>query len=104
MRKRNERVEIYLTKIELEELAKNVEKTGMSREAYLRMLISEKTPKELPPMEFYDLLKELRQINNNINQIAAKANSIGFIDHGQYRKDSEALMEVIGKIMHEVFG
>ena len=104
MRKRNQRVEVYLTKEELTRLNENVARTGMSREGYMRALILGHEPKELPPMDFYDLLKELRQINNNINQIAAKANSIGFVDHGQYRKDSMALSEVIGKLVHEVFG
>ena len=85
-------------------LTEKAERAGLSKSAFFRKMLKDEPVKELPPMDFYDVLKELRQINNNINQIAAKANSIGFIDHGQYRKDSMALSEVIGKLIHEVFG
>ncbi len=102
MRRREKSFIVRLTEKELDKLDRDVAKTGMSRESYVRALIAGNTPKELPPLEVFDVLRMLRQINNNINQIAAKANSIGFVDHGQYRKDSEAISEVMGMIIREV--
>ena len=50
----------------------------------------------------YEVLKNLRQINLNINQIAAKANSIGFIDTAEYWKNVEWLQREISELKTEV--
>ena len=85
MRRRQRRVEVYLSDKEYDRLTRNVEKTGLTREAYLRQLIMNKQPKELPPMDFYDVLRELRQLNVNMNQIALKAHTLDMIDAPFYR-------------------
>ena len=92
-----------LNQKEKDKLDSDAARTGLSKASYIRALLMDYSPKELPQMEFYDVLKELRQINNSINQIAAKADGTGSVDYLQYRKDSIALSEVIGKLMHEVF-
>ena len=51
-----------------------LQKSGLSQEAYLRLLISGQRPKELPPIEYHALLRQLYSIGVNINQIAARAN------------------------------
>ena len=104
MRLRKHKFECYLDEKENRLLEDKAAQAGLSKSAYFRKMLLGQEIKSLPPMDLYDVLKELRQINNNINQIAAKANSIGFIDHGQYRKDSEALSDAIGRLMKEVFG
>lgn len=80
MRRRNCRVEIYFTKDELETLTKKYKKTGMSRETYCRNILSGAEIKEAPPIEYYDLIREVRKVGTTLNQLAAKANSLGFID------------------------
>ena len=59
-------------------LKKQVEKTGISQEAYLRSLIMGYVPREPPSADFYTMTKELRAIGNRMNQIAARANATGF--------------------------
>ena len=103
MRQRNCSVLVRLNRAEMERLDKTVKKTGLSREGYIRQLINGNVPKELPPMDFYDVLKELRQINVNMNQIALKANSIGFIDVSEYRLNTKALQSAVGRIMEKLF-
>ena len=80
MRKRSYRVELYFTKDELERLTKKVEKSGLSREAYLRHLINGLVPNDTPSPDYYAMMKQLYGIGNNLNQISSKAHSIGFID------------------------
>ncbi len=104
MRLRKYKFECYLDENENRQLIQNAERAGLTKSEYFRKMLFEKPVKELPPMDFYDVLKELRQINNNMNQIAAKANSIGFIDLGWLRKVSETLMDVLGRLIREVFG
>ena len=93
-----------LNDCDYEKLLKDVEKTGLTREAYLRDLVREKQPKELPPIQFQDVLRELRQINVNMNQIAMKAHTLNFIDAPFYSQCHKDLQASVGKIMRAVYG
>ena len=55
-------VKIRLTEGELARLNDNAAKTGLSRETYLRLLISHRVPVELPPADYRALMRQLRQI------------------------------------------
>ena len=104
MRKRSNQILFYLNDKELKILNQRIAKTGLSREAYLRSLIENIVPKELPPMDFYDVMRELRQISINMNQIAMKANTLNLIDAPYYTKCHKELQSAIGKIMLAVYG
>ena len=104
MRKRPNQILFYLNDKELKILNQRIAKTGLSREAYLRSLIENTVPKELPPMDFYDVMRELRQISINMNQIAMKANTLNLIDAPFYTKCHKELQSAIGKIMSAVYG
>ena len=79
MRTRPNQILFYLNDKELKILNQRLAKTGLSREAYLRSLIENTVPKELPPMDFYDVLRELRQISINMNTPDAVCDSLMFI-------------------------
>ena len=53
------------------------------------MLIKGYEPKEKPDDRFYDVMRELSAIGNNINQLAAKANTLGFIDAPMLKNEAE---------------
>ena len=55
-------------------------KACLSEAGLIRLLIRGYEPKEKPDDRFYDVMRELSSIGNNINQLAAKANTLGFID------------------------
>ena len=100
---RRNKIDLRLSDRELERLNRDVKKTGMSREAYLRQLIKKIQPKELPSADYTDILKNLRQIGNNMNQIAVKANAAGIIDAAKYWKTVRWLEREIGKIMEVIY-
>lgn len=102
MRSRKNQILFYLNDNELELFKKKIAKTGLSREAYIRKIIRDITPKELPNADFNAVLYQLRMIGNNIHQIAVKANTLQFIDAPEYRKNYEYLQKVIGEIMEVV--
>ena len=104
LRRRPNQILLFLNDKELQILNQRVAKTGLTRSAYLRRLIMDKPPKELPPMDFYDVLRELRQLNVNMNQIALKAHTLDMIDSPFYRDCHKELQSVVGKIIREVFG
>lgn len=100
---RRNKIDLRLSDRELERLNRDVKKAGMSREAYLRQLIKKIQPKELPSADYTDILKNLRQIGNNMNQIAVKANATGVIDAAEYWKTVRWLEREIGRIMEVIY-
>lgn len=86
MRKRNCRVEIYFTKTELEALTKKVRKAGLSREGYCRRILNGAVVKEAPPADVPMLIREVRRVGYNIDQILKIANVRGLLDVPQLRK------------------
>ena len=84
MRERDIRIHVYLNKKEYKRLCKNVEETGLSREAYLRHLITGYVPLTPPPADYYAMMEQLYYVGLNLNQIAKKAHVLNVIDVQQY--------------------
>ena len=84
MRKRNNLIQIWLSDDELNKLSTQAAKCGLSRAAFLRQLICGFQPKELPPPDFYPMMRQLYYCGNNLNQIARKAHALGVIDVQKY--------------------
>ena len=103
MRKHRNDVLLRLTDDELKMLDEMVNKSGLTRSAFIRQTLKGKTIKELPPVDFFEVLKHLRQINNNMNQIAVRANYIGLIDAAAYRKNVEWLQNAVGEMMRQMY-
>lgn len=82
---------------------KKIQKTGLTRDAYVRMVLAEKQPKERPSANCFEILKVLHQISINMNQIALKANITGTINANAYWENSRRLQEAIGEIKEKIF-
>lgn len=95
MRKRNIRVQVWLNVEENTKLNNNSKKTGLSRESYLRTLINDYVPKELPAPDYYYMMRELHIIGSNLNQIAAKANVTGHIDRTIFQYEANRLRKAV---------
>ena len=95
LRKRSIRVQVWLNKEEKEKLEASAKKAGLSQETYLRALINGYVPKELPPPDYYAVMKELHAIGNNLNQIAARANAIGHIDRTLFQYEANRLRKAV---------
>ena len=103
MARRTIKIDLRLTESEAAALNRDVRKAGVSREAYLRSLIRKMPLKEKPPKDVIDILKNLQQINNNMNQIAVKANAIGFVDTASYWENVRWLKETVSKLMEVMY-
>jgi hypothetical protein len=79
-RKRNIQKIVRFNRKEAQDLAAKAKKACLSEAGLIRLLIRGYEPKEKPDDRFYDVMRELSSIGNNINQLAAKANTLGFID------------------------
>ena len=88
MRKRNVQILFRLTEEEAEQLNELVRKSGRSKEAVLRETVKGYRLCEKPDPEFYKMMRELSAIGNRINQLAVKANALGFIDTPMLREEA----------------
>ena len=104
MRLNNRTIEIKvrLNRKEADILNEKVKKSCLSREAYLRQLISGLVPQDAPPPDYYAMMRELYRIGNNLNQIARKAQSLNMIDVPQYRKAVGEFEAAVKKITEAV--
>lgn len=97
--KRKNRVEIRLSDDELDHLNKAVAKTGLSREAYLRLIIQKIVPAEKPYPDLKETIDQLRRIGNNLNQIAVVAHKTSSIDVMKYKKNFDELQKQIQYVL-----
>jgi hypothetical protein len=93
MLKRNIKITFRLNSQECQQFKKQVAKTGFLQERYLRTLINGYIPKELPSPDYHAMIKELRAIGNNLNQIAARANTAGNIDRIIFQLEADRIRQ-----------
>ena len=102
MRKRNCRVQVRLDGKEYQNFMKLVKKSGLSQEVYLRHLINGVVPCDVPPPDYFSMMRELHGIGNRLNQIAIKAHTLNVMDVQRYDETRHQLVGAIDKIMDAV--
>ena len=58
----------------------------------------------MPSMDLVAVLRNLQQINNNINQIGLVANAKGFIDTAAYWENVDWLKKTIHELLEVMYG
>jgi len=102
MQARNIEIKCRLNNKEADALNKQVKKSGLSRESYIRNIISGYIPTDQPPPDYHAMMDELRAIGNNMNQIARKANVLNVIDSRRYDEAFCELKQAIVDIVNAV--
>lgn len=102
MRNRNKRVWAHLNDDEYERFMETVKQSGLSMEAYIRFLINGLIPKPNPPVDYFSMTSELRNIGNSIHQIALRAAAFHVINKEEYKQYSIKLDKQISAIQDAV--
>ena len=102
MRKRNCRVQVRLDSKEYQIFMKQVKKTGLSQETYLRHIIAGAVPREAPPPDYFLFMRELHNVGNNLNQIAQKAHVLNVLDVKRYDDNCHRLEKLIRDVTEAV--
>ena len=100
-RKRKNLVKFYLNDEEYKKLCENAATFGRDKSKYLRLVIQWIAPIEPPSIEVKKFTRELRHLGVSMNQIAAKANSLGYVDELEYRRCADEVMKLCGEIQKE---
>jgi hypothetical protein len=102
MLNRDIKVTFRLNRAENERFKKQVKKSGLSQEAYIRHLLNGLVPTDAPPPDYYSMMRELHSIGTNLNQIAQKAHVLGAIDVKRYDENAAALNKAVVEITNAV--
>ena len=103
MRERDVLIQFLLNRKEADRFNALVERSGVTRSTYLRQLINGLVPVDKPTPDFYQMVRELHSIGNNLNQVAFRAHVSGSVDAARYEKNADELALVTAKIVEAVF-
>ena len=105
MRKRNVDKHIWFDRQEAQDLQKKAKKACLTEAALIRLLLRGYEPREKPDERFYDAMRELSAIGNNINQLAKKANEINSIyadDIKKFQEDYMSLCHTLNRFLSTI--
>lgn len=102
MLKRNIKITFRMNKEEKDRLRKLVQKSGLSQEAYIRQLIAGVIPRDQPPPDYYNMMRELYRVGNNLNQIAQKAHALEAMDAARYDTAVQEFRQAVQTITEAV--
>ena len=100
-RKRAHLVKFFLNDEEYSKLCKDAASVNKDLSKYLRFLIYWIIPITPPSVEVKEFTRELRRLGVSMNQITAKAHSLGFVDELEYKRTADEVMKVLGAIQQE---
>lgn len=100
---RNCRFELRLTKDEFTDLTKKARKAGLTTAAFVRLAVAGKDIMEAPSADVPLLIREVRRVGSNINQLLVIANTRGVLNIQELNK---ALAEnrKVEKMISESYG
>ena len=101
-RKRKHFVPLRLDDSEYKKLKEWSAASNRTMSDYLRELLEDNQPIEFPPIEYREVLRELRKIGINLNQLASKAHTLGFVDEREYKAVSDRLWRVVAELSSQM--
>lgn len=96
--------DMRMTERDYKRLTRKARKCGLTRSGYIRLLIHDYKPREAPPADYCGMTRELKEIGNNMNQIAFVDNSTGLVGEVTYYENVTHLQDAIKRIEKAVVG
>ena len=94
MRSRPVQVKVYLNEEEYENLCRLCKETNLKRGRLIRLLLEGYVPPQAPPVDYKKLIREVRAVGNNINQILFYINANGILNVPDLNTELVKLREV----------
>ncbi len=101
MRSRPISLLIYFNEKEYENLCNLCEKTNLKKGRLIRLLLEGYVPPPAPPVEYNKLIREIRAVGNNINQILFFINANGILNVPDLKVELKKLRKVEEEIRDE---
>ena len=91
-------IKAYLNDSEYERFCRMAEATKRTNSDLVRRLLQTSVFVEFPPVEYREIIDQLEHIGINLNQLAYKANALGFIDEPEYRKNANEVWRMVAQL------
>lgn len=101
---RTKKLSLRLSEKEYKRITRRAKACGLTKSAYVRQLIVGYEPRESPPTDYFAMTRELKEIGNNLNQLAFMANATGLIDEAAYYENVIRLRDALRRIGKAVLG
>lgn len=95
MRNRTIKKQFWLNETEEKLLKEKSKKAGLSEAEFIRSFINNYKLKEKPDENFYYVLKDLRGIATNVNQLARQANRYQYVDSNKFFAIADKISDFI---------
>lgn len=95
MRNRTIKKQFWLNETEEKLLKEKSKKVGLSEAEFIRSFINDYKLKEKPDENFYYVLKDLRGIATNVNQLARQANRYQYVDSNKFFAIADKISDFI---------
>lgn len=81
--------QFWINQSEAKELHRKAERACLTEAALLRLLIKGYEPREKPDERFFEMMKEMRRMGNNLNQLLVHAHKFGIADTTAIKRELE---------------
>ena len=101
-RSRNIQIHFFLDEAEYERFLKMKEKSGLTTSEFLRQLVTGCQINEAPPVDYWDMVKQIRHYGYTMNQIAKRVNLFGVPDVEAYQRNADEVFAILERIENAV--
>lgn len=101
-RSRQNQIHFFLNDDEYEKFLLLKEKSGLTSSELIRQLINGCLINEAPPIDFWEMTKQIRYYGNNINQVAKRMNLFGLPDAEAYQRNADKVNQILDDILKAV--
>ena len=95
-------IHFRLTEEEYKAILKKVEESGLSISEFSRRTLLGQTIVSAPPADYYLLLREVKRIGGNLNQLIRKLNVLGIAHSLELERFQNEMFEVV-KMLYRTF-
>ena len=91
-------IHFRVTSSEYESIKNNADKSGLSLSEYARRSLVGEKVMAAPPVEFGELIREIKRIGSNLNQVLRKLNALGIAHPLELERCAENITGVINML------
>lgn len=100
--KKSVQILIRVTPSEYKAIKKNTEESGLSMSEYIRRTVMGEKIVSAPPADFILLIREIKRVGNDLNQVNQKLNTQGTVHTLELERCSNEITETV-KMLYRTF-
>jgi len=97
-RSRKKHLDVFLSDDEFDKLSMLSERSKLSKSELIRNMINGCQINEVPPLDFWELVKQIRFYGNNLNQISKRMHLFGSPDAEAYQRNTEKVFSILTEL------